>query len=156
MSADVIFFESVPYFSLQTPVTTSEFVLLSSSIPLPAPAPFHDVSSPVSLEHTTMPPASKPVRDFRFVYTHRQKVPTSEQVLADSSLVEGPPSQPSVPPSDHDVPIALCKGKQSCTDHPIFYFIFYDHLNLSFRQFVMPVSFISTLRSYEEAILVPA
>ena len=137
-------------------------LLSTASIPLPPfvllPAPAHvlDVSSLVS-EDTTEPHALKPPRDFWYVYTHRQKVPTFEPVLADSSFqVEGQSPQPSPPPYDLDVPIALCKGKRSCTDHPIFYFIFYDHLNLSFRQFVMPVSFISTLRSYEEAILVPA
>jgi len=48
-----------------------------------------------------------------------KKVPTSEPVLADSSPVEGPPSQPSAPFFDLDVPIALRKGKWSCTDHPI-------------------------------------
>ena len=69
------FFESVPYFSPQGPVTTSESISLSPSVPLPAPAIVHDVSSPMSLKDTEVPPAPKPPRkkDFRHVYTHRQK-----------------------------------------------------------------------------------
>ena len=115
MSADITFFESIPYFSPQGPVTVSEFISLSPSVLLPAPTVVHDVSSPVSLKDTTTPPAPKPprVKDFRHVYTHRQKVPASELVPATSSPVESPPPQPSVSFSDFDVPIALYKGKRS-------------------------------------------
>jgi len=93
VSADITFFESVPYFSPQGPVTTSEFISLLSFVPLPVPAAVHDVSSPVSLKDTTAPPAPKPPRekDFRHVYTHRQKVHVSEPVPAAFSLVEGAP-----------------------------------------------------------------
>jgi len=69
--------------------------------------------------------------------------------------VKGPPPQPSIPPCDLDIPIALHKGKQSCTDHLISHFVSYDHLNLSFCQFVMSLSFISIPKSYEKVILVP-
>ena len=73
MSADVIFFKSVPYFYPQGPVTTSESISLSPSVPLPAPVVVHDVSSPVSLKDIAAPPALKSPRekDFRHVYTHR-------------------------------------------------------------------------------------
>ena len=60
VSVDVIFFESVPYFSPQSPVTTSESIPLPPSVHLPPPASVYDVSSPVSLEDTTTPPAPKP------------------------------------------------------------------------------------------------
>jgi len=70
--------------------------------------------------------------------------------------VEGPSSQPSAPLSNLDVLIALRKGKRSCTDHHISYFIFYDRLNPSFRQFAISLSFVSIPRSYEEVILIPA
>jgi len=135
VSADVTFFESVPYFSPQDPVTASESISLSPSIPLPAPAVVHDVSSPVSLKDTTTPPVPKPPRekDFRLVYTHRQKVSASEPIPTTSSPVEGPPPHLSVPSSDSDVPNALRKVKRSCTDRPISHFISYDRLTLSFR-----------------------
>jgi len=97
--------------------------------------------------------ASKLVWDFRYVYTHRPKVPASQPVPTNSSPVDGPP-QPSTFPSDLDISIALRKGKQSYTDHPISNFVSYDHLNLTFRQFAL--SFGSIPRSYTEALLVPA
>jgi len=73
MSADVTFFESVPYFSPQDLVTASEFISLSLSVPLPTPTVVNDVSSPVSSKDTTTPPTPKPAweKDFRYVYTHR-------------------------------------------------------------------------------------
>jgi len=69
--------------------------------------------------------------------------------------VEGSSPQPLAPPFVLDIPIALYKGKQSCTIHFIFLFVSYDCLNLSFRQFILSLSFISIPKSYEEAILVP-
>ena len=87
------FFESVPYFSPQGPVTASESISLSLSVLLPASVVVHDVSSTVSLKDTTAPPTPRPPRekDFRYVYTHWQKVPASKLVLIASSPVEGPP-----------------------------------------------------------------
>ena len=71
MSVDVTFFESVPYFSVQIPVTISESVPPSLYVSLPTPT---DIDSlPVPPAETTDPHASKPVRDFRYVYTHRSK-----------------------------------------------------------------------------------
>jgi len=77
------------------------------------------ISSSVSPEDTTKRPTPKPSqeKDFRRVYTHRQKVPVSEPVPTDSSPEEGPPPQPSAPLSDLDVPIALRKCKRFCTVH---------------------------------------
>ena len=69
--------------------------------------------------------------------------------------MEDPPSQPSAPPFDLDVLIALRKGKQSCTDHPISYFVSCNRLNPSFSHFIMSLFSVSIPRSYE-AILVPA
>jgi len=50
-------------------------------------------------QDTTEPPAPKPLRDFRYVYTHRQKILASKLVLIDSSSpVEGPSPQPLAHP----------------------------------------------------------
>ena len=95
VSADVTFFEYVPHFSPQGPVTASESIPLPQSAPLSALAPVHDVSSSVSPTATTEPPAPKPFQDFRYHYTRRPKVSASESVPADYSPVEDPPSQSS-------------------------------------------------------------
>ena len=50
----------------------------------------------------------------------------------------------------------LRKGKRSRSDHHISYFVLYDHLTPSFRQFALSLFSVSLLRSYEEAILIPA
>jgi len=75
---------------------------------------------------------------------------------AGSSLVEGLLPQPLAPSFDFDIPIALRKGKQSCTYHPIFHFVSYDRINYFFVSFVMSLSSVSIPRSNEEKILVPA
>jgi len=151
VSADVIF-ESVLYFSTQVPVTISETVPPSLSVSLPTLA--SNVSSPVSPAETKVPPASKPARNFRYVYTHRPKVPASEPIPTNLFSVDGPPP-PSASPSDFDILIALRKGKQSCTDYSISNFVSYDHLNLIFRQFALSLSFESILTLYTETLLVP-
>jgi len=108
-----------------------------------------NVSSPASPTDPTEPLAPKPPRekDFRHVYTHRQKVPISELILTESSLVEGPSPQPSAPPYDLEVHIALRKGKRSFINHHISHFIFDDRHNLSFHQFAMSLSSVSIHRS---------
>ena len=68
--------------------------------------------------------------------------------------MEDLPPQPSVPSSNFDVPIALRKAKQSCTDHLISYFVSYDRLTPSFCQFAIILSSVFLPRSYEEAVLI--
>ena len=144
--ADVTFFESVSYFFSRL-FNTSETILLPLFVPFltPASADF----SLVLLVGNSEPPAL--VRYFKYVYTHRQKIPTSEPAPADYFSVDGSPPQPSASLSSLDIPIALRKDNRSCTNHPISKFIFYDHL--------LSVCFIRVSeyipRSYEEALLVP-
>jgi len=73
MSADVTFFEFIPYFFPQGPVTVSESIPFSSSVLLFALAHVSDASSPVSSTDTIELSASKPLRYFRHLYTHRPK-----------------------------------------------------------------------------------
>ena len=105
MSVDVTFFEFIPYFSPQVSVTIFETVSSSLSVPLLTFA--STVSLLVLPIETSYPPASKPVRDFRYVYTHRPKVPASEPVPVNPSPVDGPP--PSTSFSDLDILITLRK-----------------------------------------------
>ena len=129
MFVDVTFFESVSYFSTQVPVTVSETVPLLPYVPLSAPADADFL--PVPPAETTNPTASKPVRNFRYVYTHRPKVPSSKPVLVNPSPVDCPSSPPSASPFDLDTLIVLQKGKWPCTDHIISNFVSYD-LNPTF------------------------
>ena len=46
--------------------------------------------------------------------------------------------QLSAPPFDHDVPIALCKGKKSCIDHSISYLFLMIVLNFLFVSLPFP------------------
>jgi len=131
-------------------------VPLSLSVPLFTPASTD--SSPVPPENTSEPHAStsarESVKDFRIVYTHRQKVSASESVLVNPSPIDGPPTEPSAPPSDLDVLIGLRIGKWSCTDH-ILNFVSYDHLNPQFHQFALFLSSVSILKSCKKDLLVP-
>jgi len=121
-------------------------------VPLPAPAPAD--SLPVSLVDTSEPHASKSVWDFRYVYTHRQKVLASEPASVNPLPEGGPPPQPLASLSDLDIPNALYKRNRSCTNHPISKFVSYD-LYPSFRQFALSVFSEYIFKSCEEALLVP-
>jgi len=72
---DVTFFESISYFSPHVPITASKTIPHSQSVPLRAPASTNYL--PVLSVDTSKPSDSTPIRDFRYVYTHHQKVPAS-------------------------------------------------------------------------------
>ena len=57
--------------------------------------------------------------------------------------------------SDLDLPIALCKSKRTCIDHPISSFVSFDHLS-PFKAFSLSVSSIVVPKSYREALSHPA
>ena len=130
-------FESVPYFSLDCPGTSSPSVPHPPPVLLSTPIPTLDASLLVSQADTTEPPASRPLRVVTRQYTRRPKVLAPQSVSADSSPVEGPSPPLSITPSDLDVHIALQKSKWSCTDHLISNFVSYDRLTTSFSQFAM-------------------
>ena len=96
--------ESVSYLSTQVPITISESVPPSLSVSLPTPADKAFLSVPPA--ETIDPPASKSVRNFRYVYTHRPKLPASEPVPTNPSPIDGPPLS-SASPLDLDILIAL-------------------------------------------------
>ena len=59
---------------------------------------------------------------------------------------------PEANPGDLQWPIALRKGKRSCTRHPIGRYVFYDRLNPQFKTFVTTVDREMIPRSFEEAM----
>ena len=122
-------FLSLFYISLRRILLLSLKLFLFHCLFMPFPAPAFVDSSPVPHVNTSESLASKLVRDFRYVYTHRQKVPASEPAPANPSPVDGRPPQPSASPFDLNIAIAFRKGKWSCTNYPISKFVSYDHLN---------------------------
>jgi hypothetical protein len=135
VSADVTFFEDVPYYSPQGG-QLQESILSNPVIPTPIPyAP-------------QVPPISQ-------VYVRRRH----QGVPLVPPLVESPPLPPlsastsADPPlpqstSDLDLPIALRKSKRTCTNHPISNFVSFDHLSPSFKAFSLSVSSIVVPKSY--------
>jgi len=150
VSADVTFFESFSYFSTQVLFTVSEIIPPSLSVLLPTPADTASLLVPSA--ETTDPYASKPVQDFRYVYTHHLKVLTSESVLANLSRL-------TVLFLHHQLLLLILifillfeKEKQSCTVHPISNFVSYDHLNPTFWQFTLFVFWAYTQILYRDFI----
>jgi len=135
MSADVTFFESIPYFSLQNLVTASEslFHRLFCCMHLLFP----DVSLLVSLENITYHLHQSLLGISDSLYTHRQKVPASEPVLANSSPMKGPP------PQHQHLHLILMFLLPFAKVNSLILFIlflilfFYDRLNPSFHRFIM-------------------
>jgi len=84
--ADVTFFESVSYFSPLVYITISEAIPLSPTVLLPTPA--STISSSLSPIKTQDPPATKSVRDFKYVCTHHLKVLVFKPVPAIPSLID--------------------------------------------------------------------
>jgi hypothetical protein len=54
-----------------------------------------------------------------------------------------------------NLPIAQRKGAISCTQHPIFKFVSYQHLSLLYRSFVSKLSSVSIPQNLQEAISDP-
>jgi len=122
VSADITFFESVLYFSPEVHVT------IFKTIPPSLSAYTFYCFFTSTTSRNSGPPATKPVRNFRYVYTYRLKVPVTVLIPANPSPVDDHPPPPSASPSDLDILIALRKGKQSYTDHPFSIFVSYEHL----------------------------
>uniref|UniRef100_A0A2N9H3N1 Integrase catalytic domain-containing protein n=1 Tax=Fagus sylvatica TaxID=28930 RepID=A0A2N9H3N1_FAGSY len=142
VSADVTFFEDVPYYSPQGGQLQES--ILSSPV-IPTPIPFAPQAPPISQ-----------------VYVRRRH----QDAPLVPPQVESPPLPPSSastsadPPlpqstSDLDLPIALRKSKRTCTDHPISNFVSFDHLSSSFKAFSLSVSSIVVPKSYREALSHP-
>lgn len=145
ISVDVTFFESTPYYFKDK--TVSEVSSISIPVPLPSSVSPLDLIFELSL---------CPLQ----VYTRRRQVlstkpSTTLDGSADPSSLPAAPTLPLLTQSDGDLPIALCKGKQSCTAHPLANSLFYEHLSPSFRTFAISLSSSFVPRSYHEAVLHP-
>ena len=63
-------------------------------------------------------------------------------------FADSPPPQST---SHLDLPIAIHKGKRTCTDHPISNFVSFDHLS-PFKTFSLSISSLVVPKSYREAL----
>jgi hypothetical protein len=68
-----------------------------------------------------------------------------------SSLSEVPIPSSSIPETD-DLPIALRRGKRTCTQHPIAHFLSYNRASPCLHSFACTLSFISIPSSYKQAL----
>ena len=138
VSADVKFFENVPFSSPPTPTSQGEaddllVYTIASPMAPPVPAP---------VKPTPPIPVKPPITQ---VYTRRQNPPVS-----------GPPSTASTsdPVPDDDLPIALCKGRRQCV-HPISSFCTYNQLSSQFCSFIASLDSILLPNTFQETLSHP-
>ncbi|KAL0423678.1 UNVERIFIED_CONTAM: Retrovirus-related Pol polyprotein from transposon RE1 [Sesamum radiatum] len=136
-SADVTFFESTPFYSPQSPV-----VIPPPSVPLPAPT--------LSVPPHTEPP-TRPLQ----VYSGRNRSTTTTLIVPPDLPPTAAPGNPSATPAD-DLPIALRKGKKSCTAHPLANSLSFQNLSPNYRAFSVSLSSVSIPNTYCEALRHPA
>ncbi|RVX23604.1 Retrovirus-related Pol polyprotein from transposon TNT 1-94 [Vitis vinifera] len=136
ISADVTFFEDLPFFS-----TTSESLLVSEVLPFPIVSP-SDVVPPRPLQ----------------VYHRRPRVAAPlpfAEAPADSLLIPSASPAPALPSPD-DLPIAIRKGTRSTRNpHPIYNFLSYHRLSSPYFAFVYAISSVSLPKNTHEALSHP-
>ena len=139
VSADVKFFENVPFSSPPTHTSQGEaddllVYIIASLVALPVPAPVKQA-----------PPIPAPVKPpITPVYTRRQNPPVSSPPPAAST---------SNPVPDDDLPITLRKGSQ-CV-HPISSFCTYNQLSSQSCSFIASLDSISLSNTFQEALSHP-
>ena len=140
VSADVKFFENVPFSSPPTHTSQGEADdLLVYTIASPV-APH--VPAPIKLAPPVPTPAKPHITQ---VYTRRQNPPVS-----------GPPPAASTSDLvlDDDLSIALRKGRRLCV-HPIFLFCTYNQLSSQSCSFIASLDSISLPNTFQEALSHP-
>ena len=153
VSADVTFFEDISYYSPQGRQLQES--MLSAPV-IPTHVPIAPPTSPISIV--------PPVPSISQVYVRRRNkdvplVPPLPPVEFSLPLPpSASPSADSPPPqstSDLDLPIAIRKGKRTCTEHPISNCVSFDHLSPSFKAFSLSLSSLVVPKSYREALSHP-
>ena len=140
VSADVKFFENVPFFSAPTHTSQGEAddLLVYTIASLVAPP----VLSPVKPAPPIPAPVKPPITQ---VYTRRQNPLVSSPLSAAST---------SDPIPDDDLPIALRKGRRQCV-HPISSFCTYNQLSSQSCSFIASLDSISLSNNFQEALSHP-
>uniref|UniRef100_A0A2N9G0B3 Integrase catalytic domain-containing protein n=1 Tax=Fagus sylvatica TaxID=28930 RepID=A0A2N9G0B3_FAGSY len=154
VSADVTFFEDIPYYSPQGRQLQES--MLSAPV-IPTHVPIAPPTSPISI----VPPCSSYLSGL--CSSAKSGCPshsttTTSRVLSLPLPPSASPSADSPPPqstSDLDLPIAIRKGKRTCTEHPISNCVSFDHLSPSFKAFSLSLSSLVVPKSYREALSHP-
>lgn len=155
VSRDVTFHENIPFFPVSTPCNPRDSDdLLVYTIPVPASTTPSDSPQP---PEPTRPPVVH-------VYNRRPR-PTSDPDPTPSSssstdppnddpLASSDPSPSDTQVPDLDVPIALRKGKRSCT-YPISSVVSYDKLSSCSRSLISTLDSLSVPKTVGEALAHP-
>ncbi|KAL0358151.1 UNVERIFIED_CONTAM: hypothetical protein Scaly_1500800 [Sesamum calycinum] len=114
--AYVTFFESTPYYS-----PNSSLTIPCTSVPLPVPT--------LTIRPHTEPP-TRPLQ----VYSRHNRSTKTTLTTPPGLPPTAAPGNPSATPAN-DVPIALRKGKRSCTAHPLAHSLSFQHLIPNYRAF---------------------
>ncbi|KAL0301601.1 UNVERIFIED_CONTAM: Retrovirus-related Pol polyprotein from transposon RE1 [Sesamum radiatum] len=112
------------------------------SLPLPAPT-------------LSVPPHTEPPTRPLPVYSRRNRSTTTTLIVPPDLPPTTAPRNPSATPTN-DLPIALWKGKRSCTAHPLANSLSFQHLSPNYRAFSVSLSSASILNTYCEALRHPA
>ena len=59
------------------------------------------------------------------------------------------------PSNENDLPIALMKGIQLCTKHPLAKYVSHSHLSSSFSAFTTKLSSVDIPKNVQKALIVP-
>lgn len=115
-----------------------------SSIPVPLPLDGSEPSSQVPSSESSSPPSiTVPQEQPLQVYTRRNVkdvLPTSTQLTHQSPSTSTDPPCISNPADDTNVPIAIRKGKRSCTHNPIYHFVSFANLSSTYRNLALSLS----------------
>lgn len=150
VSVDVIFFESTSYFTSSGKYLSSDLICcsegessLSPTLPMPlSPAPISPSHSPLQVYQRTKN---------RKVVAYGPRDSSSSLEVPASSPAPTLADLPNAPNLD-DLPIALRRGKRTCTQHPIANFVSYTHLSPCLHFFACALSCISIPSSYKQAL----
>uniref|UniRef100_A0A2N9HYG2 Integrase catalytic domain-containing protein n=1 Tax=Fagus sylvatica TaxID=28930 RepID=A0A2N9HYG2_FAGSY len=153
VSADVTFFEDIPYYSpkgrqlqesmLSTPVIHTHVPIVPPTSPIPIVPPIPRISQVYVSRRNQDVPLIPPPPPVEFSLPLPPSASTSE---------DSPPPQSTL---DLDLPIAIRKGKRTCTEHPISNRVSFDHLSPSFKAFSLSLSSLVVPKSYREALSHP-
>jgi hypothetical protein len=148
VSADVTFFESTPFFSSPGQCLSPDLIssregegsFSSPTLPIPLLSPPPQV-----------PLASPPNPPLQVYQRSQDRRVISYRPNTTSSLSEVPAPSSSIPETD-DLPIALRRGKRTCTQHPIAHFLSYNRVSPCLHSFTCILSSISIPSSYKQAL----
>ena len=148
VSADVTFFESTPFFSSPGQCLSPDLIssregedsLSSSTLPIPLFSPPPQV-----------PLASPPNPPLQVYQRSQDRCVVSYRPDTTSSLSKVPAPSSSILKTD-DLPIALRRGKRTCTQHPIAHFLSYNRVSPCLHSFACTLSSISIPSSYKQAL----